>query len=211
MPTWAKVLVVVPVAFCIGCGALGVFVVWPHVKSEATDGWLNVADEMTEAVDTSVARRIRASDLTPNGADGHDDLLLREADINVNNANAGDQVGIEYSPEGTRVFGIETRIDSSRIAIVLPSVTYSAVPAVQDGRVELTSIESDDDLLGFLFTRESFERAIEDGVNGALHDAGWVPVSLSLRSGLMTIEIAPVACLVGGSASGGCDAATPSA
>ena len=211
MPTWAKVLIVVPFAFCVSCGALGYFVVWPRVKPDATEGWLNVADEMTEAVDGAVARRIRASDLTPNGADGHDNLILREADIDVNNANAGDQVGIEYSSEGTRVFGIETRIGSSRIAIVLPGVTYSAVPTVLDGRMELTSIESDDDLLGFLFTRESFERAIEDGVNGALHDAGWVPVSLSLRTGLMTIEVARVACLDGERASGGCDAATPRA
>lgn len=215
MPRWAIVLTVVPLGICLGCVVLG-FIAFRHVVDEVVpDLQDDVSDEMAAVLSEYVSRRIEASARAAGGLDAVDKLVFRPVDLNVNNLlvssapGAPSEVGIETGPEGTVIYGIETRISPSGVTLVLPGVTYSAVPVVEEGRIELTEIEAGENLLGFIFSDESFEQAIEGGLNDALRDHGLVPVALSLRSGLMTVDVEPMPCLGGAGGLGGCPPATP--
>ena len=63
------------------------------------------------------------------------------------------------------------------------------MPVIENGRVALTQITAGDDLLGFFFSEETFEKSLEDGINRPLAARGLTPVSLTLRQGSMTIRV----------------------
>lgn len=210
MPRWAIVLTVVPLALCLGCAAFGYVVVWRNLREEVVPEIQgNVAGEMAAALSSSVSNRIEARALGEGGIAGVDEVVLRAADLDVNTMAVPGGVGVETGPDGTQVYGVETRVGPGGITVIFPGVMYSAVPVVADGRVELTRIDAGENPLGFLLPEEVFEAAIEGGIADALGDHGLRPLSLSLRPGAMTIRVEPIPCLGGVGGLDGCDSATP--
>jgi hypothetical protein len=188
MPRWAIFLIAVPLVLCVGCASAGYFVAWPWLSDQLHQGQEAVADEMTEAVFRSVARRIEAGDLSADGPTGGE-LVLFANDINVNNTSVPGEVGIETGTEGTWIYGIETEIRPTGVALLLPGVTYSGLPVVEDGQVVLTRIEAGADVLGFLFSKATFEESLEGGINRALALHELTPLSVTLGHAVMTIEV----------------------
>src|SRR5215204_6450464 len=209
MPRWAIVLTVAPLVLCLGCVVVGVLVARRVFEDAVPKVQDNVSAEMTAALSGDVSRRIEASARAAGGIGEVDEVVLRASDLNVNTSQIPGEVGIETSPDGTHVYGVETQISSEGITLLFPGVTYSAVPILVDGRIELTQIEDSGNLLGFMFPDESFEEVIEAGIDDALRDHGLTPVSLMLRSGSMAIQVIPGACLGGPGGLGACDPATP--
>jgi hypothetical protein len=169
-------IVVASLGLCVGCAGLGYFLALPRFQSAA-------ADQMAEAVATSVADRIAAS----TGAAGT--LVLRGADIDVNNDSASG-CGINVDNSGTRIHGVETEISSSGITLRCAEsddLAYSAVPVVEDGRVVLTEVTTSSNWMRFLLPSDKFARGVEAGLNQALEARGLRPVSITLRSGSMAI------------------------
>jgi hypothetical protein len=172
MPRWALILVVAPLALCVGCASVGYLVVVPWMKARLSEGRSDVTHGMEEAVFLSVSRKIKASELSPGGRIGGNELVLNGADLNVKNEVVPSEAGIETGTNGTRIFGIITQVSPAGISLLLPRVTYSGVPVVEDGRVELTQIEAKDDALGFIFSEETLELSLEGGINRALDVRG---------------------------------------
>jgi hypothetical protein len=188
MPRWLLIVLVAPLGLCVVCGSLGYFVALPKVRHAISDSQAAVADEMAAAVATSVSNAIAAQSL-PEGQ-----LVLTPTDINVNNANASTpgQCGFNVSNLATRIYGVQTEISPAGIAI-LCVVTYSAVPVVADGRVDLIQVAVSENAARFVFPKERFEEGVEEGINRALSAAHLTPTALTLADGLLTITTAQTA------------------
>jgi hypothetical protein len=206
MPRWALILIVAPLAMCVGCASVGYFVVVPWARARLNEGRSDVTREMEDAVYLSVSRRIEASEPPSGGLVGGDELVLGEADLNVNNTVRPSGSGFETGTGGTRIYGVVTQISPAGIALLLPGVIYSGVPVVEGGGVELTRIEASADVLGFIISEDIFEQSLEGGINRALERRGLRPVSITLETGSMTIKIEPASCPV---QSSGCPMGTP--
>jgi hypothetical protein len=170
-------IVVAALGLCVGCAGLGYFLALPRFQSAA-------ADQMAESVATSVAGRLAGSA----GAAGT--LVLREADIDVNNDDA-DGCGINVDNAGTRIYGVVTEIRETGITLRCSGnqdLSYSAVPVVEDGRVELTEVTTSSNWMRFLLPKEKFADGLEEGINQALDARGLRPVSIELRDGSMAIR-----------------------
>jgi hypothetical protein len=192
MPRWALVLIVVSLALWISCAFLGYIVVWPWIKSVVSESQAAVTNEMAEAVFQSVSRRIAASDRAADSRTNAIELVLKEDDLNVNNAEVPGEVGIETGPNGARVYGVVTEIDPTGISMLLPGVTYTGIPVVEDDRIEMTRIDASNEFLGFALSAEMFEESLEHGINLALAGRELRPVSITLRHGAMTVRAEPV-------------------
>ena len=179
MPRWALILIVSPLVLCVSCAVVGYLVVWPRVKTATSD---QLADAMADAVFGSLSNRIAATALQSG------DLVIRAADLAVNNAVVPGEAGFETGTDGTWIYGVVTEVSPAGIALLLPGVTYSGVPVVADGRVEITDIETADNLLGFILTEETFERGLEEGINRALAAHGLTPTAIALGSGRLAIQ-----------------------
>jgi hypothetical protein len=197
MPRWALVLVVTPLVLCVGCAVLGYVVVWPRLRSSMSD---SLAETMADSVFASLSDRIATS------APRSGELVIRPVDLDVNNAEVPGEAGFETGTSGTRIYGVVTEISPAGIALLLPGVTYSGVPVVRGGRVELTEIEAADNLLGFALTEEVFERSLEEGINRALDAHGLTPTAIALGAGRMTLQLQSAACPDG---SGDCPTVNP--
>lgn len=174
-------------ALCMAVAAFGIFVAWPKLRTAVSESQAAVTAEMADAVFLSVSRRIQASEIPAGGQIGGNELVLTATDLNVNNVVVPGEVGVETGTFGTRIYGIVTEIGVEGISLELPGVTYSGVPVVEDGRVELTQIQAGDDVLGFIFSEDIFEQSMEEGMNRALEAHALRPISISLRHGSMTI------------------------
>lgn len=210
MPRWAIVITVVPLGICLGCVALGLIAVHLVVDEVVPDLQDDVSDEMAVVLSDHVSRRIEASARAGEGMRAIDEVAFRPVDLNVNNLLAPGQAGIETGSEGTVIYGVETRIDPTGVTLVLPGATYTAMPIVANGRIELTGIRAGENPLGFIFSPESFEQAIEGGFHDAFRGHGLTPVSIELASGVMTVRVIPDACLDDPEAMAACRPATPS-
>jgi hypothetical protein len=85
-----------------------------------------------------------------------------------------------------------TEIDPTGISMLLPGVTYTGIPVVEDDRIEMTRIDASDEFLGFALSAEMFEESLEHGINLALAGRELRPVSITLRHGAMTVRAEPV-------------------
>jgi hypothetical protein len=209
MPRWAIVITVVPLVLCLGCVAVGYIAVHRLVDEVVPDLQDDVSDEMAVVLSEYVSRRIDASARAEGGLDAVDEVVFRPVDLNVNNLLAPGQAGIETGPEGTVIYGVETRISPTGVTLVLPGATFTAMPVVANGRIELTGIEAGENPMGFIFSAEAFEQAIEGGFDDAFRRHGLTPVSLALATGVMTVRVIPDACLGSPEAMAACRPATP--
>ena len=189
MPRWAMGLVILaPMALCLGAAALGYVVVWPWIKSTHAENQAATTDEMAESVFRAVSRRIAESDLSTGGQGGTGTLVLTANDLDVNNATVPGEMGIEVGQGGARIYGIVTEISPAGIALKLPGVTYTGVPEVKNGRVELSRIQTRDDVLGFVLSEEIFEESLEGGINRALARHRLRPTSVTLRHDALIVQ-----------------------
>ena len=209
MPRWAIVLTVVPLLLCLGCGIFGFFLVREGAEEIVPEVRGNVSAAMAGALSDRISTRIDALARAAGGIGEVEEIVLRPVDLDVNTDHVPGEAGIETGTDGTHIYGVETQIGPGGITLAFPGVTYSALPILVDGRIELTRIEDSGNMIGFLFPEESFEEVMEGGINGALRRHGLTPVSLMLRSGAMTIQVIPGACLGGPGGMGACDPATP--
>ena len=179
MPRWVPVLIVTPLALCIGCGSLGYFVLWPKLTNQIQSA---LAEEMANAVAASVSDKIERTPLPSNR------FVLTRADIDVNNAvfEASDQCGFNVTNNRATIYGVETELSPAGVSIVC-LVTYSAVPVITDGRVDLTQVTVSEGTARFVFPKERFEEGMEAGINRALATAGLTPTALTLDTGLLPI------------------------
>ncbi len=118
MPRWAIVLTVAPLVLCLGCIVVGVLVARRVVEEAVPEAQDNVAAEMTAALSGSVSRRIEARALAAGGIGEVDEVVLRASDLNVNTAQIPGEVGFETGPDGTHVYGVETRVSSEGIILL---------------------------------------------------------------------------------------------
>lgn len=192
MPRWVLVLVIVaPLALCVGVASLGYVVVRPLIKTVQAELQSAATNEMAESVFRSVSRRIEESDRATHGQTGTGALVLSANDLDVNNATVPGEMGIEVGSGGARIYGVVVEISPAGIALVMPGVTYTGVPVVKDGRVDLTRIRASDDALGFVFSEEMFEESLEGGINRALARYRLRPTSVTLRHGSMIVQTEP--------------------
>lgn len=184
-------LLVVLLVLCVGGAALGYFVGLPWARAAISKGQMSVSDTMADAVTASVSRRIEERAL-PKG-----ELVIRSADINVNNTEVPGEFGIETGTDGTWIYGLETEIDQTGIVLLVPGAPDPsnpdnrmalAVPVVEDGRVELTEVQVATGVMELFLSTDGFERGMEAGINGALQTHGLIPTSITLGNGQMTIQ-----------------------
>ena len=71
------------------------------------------------------------------------------------------------------------------------SATYSGIPEVVAGRVELTGVVSSGDVPRLLLSADGFANGMERGINRALEERALVPTAIKLGAGVMTIETVP--------------------
>jgi len=182
MPRWLLIVLVAPLGLCVVCGSLGYFVALPRIRTSISESQAAVADEMADAVAASVSRAIAAQSL----ADGQ--LVLTPADLDVNNtvATASGQCGFNVNTVAARIYGVTTQFSPTALSIFCV-VTYSALPVVADGRIDLTQVAVSENAARFVFPKERFEEGMEEGINRALAAAGLTPTALSLDVDALTI------------------------
>ncbi|MEA2525886.1 MAG: hypothetical protein QOF73_3113 [Thermomicrobiales bacterium] len=173
MPRWVVIVIVAPLALCVTCASLGYFVLLPRMRGA-------VAKEMANAVATSVSSSIVPGEF-PTGR-----LVLTAADLNVNNEFVPGECGFQVTNDGTRIYGVVTQISPSGIALVC-GVTYSAVPVVENGRVELTQVVVSRGAANFVLPKGKFAEGMENGINRALESNGLTPAAIALQHDSMTI------------------------
>ncbi|MDP9368103.1 MAG: hypothetical protein M3Q03_07485 [Chloroflexota bacterium] len=184
-------LLVVLLILCVGGAALGYFVGIPWARTAISKGRMSVSNTMADAVTASVSRRIEERALRKG------ELVIRAADIDVNNTELPGEAGIETGTDGTWIYGLETEISPTGIALVVPGEPDAtnaghrmalAVPVVEDRRVELTEVEVAFGVMRFFLSEDAFEQGMEAGINRALQAHGLTPTSITLRNGQMTIQ-----------------------
>jgi len=182
VPRWVWITVIgVPIFVC-SCLSLGYFVIGPLID----DGQDAVSDQMAETIAASLAETASVPAGAPNR------LVIRERALDVNNATAMGEVGIETGTDGTLIYGFVTEIDTDRISLLAgDAVAYSGVPTVRNGTIDLTDVQALVPILNQFLTADGFEGAMESGFNGALAARGVVPVSLTLGNGVLIIDVEP--------------------
>ncbi|HEY7031283.1 MAG TPA: hypothetical protein VH482_08160 [Thermomicrobiales bacterium] len=188
MPRWLVIVLAAPLGLCVLCGSLGYFVALPKIQHSLSESQAAAADVMADAVATSVSHAIT----TQSPLDGQ--LVLTPTDIDVNNtvATAPGRCGFNVNNVATTIYGVETEISPSGLSIFC-IVTYSAVPVVTDGRIDLTQVTVSANAARFVFPKERFEEGVEEGINRALTTAGLTPISLSLADDSLTIATSQTA------------------
>ncbi len=193
-------LLVVLLILCVGGAALGYFVGIPWARTAISKGQMSLSNTMADAVTASVSSRIEERALRKG------ELVIRSADINVNNAEVPGEFGIETGTDGTWIYGLETEISPRGLALVVPGepdVTNAghqmalAVPVVEDGRVELTEVEVASGVMRFFLSKDGFEQGMEAGINRALQAHGLTPTSITMGNGQLTILTEPANCAKG--------------
>lgn len=159
------------------CG-LGYFVALPRVRESARN-------EIRDAIGTVVAQQIPAVRGTVEAGS----YTLNEADI---------QQGIAENFDIQTVEGVLIRIEPERIAFVLSAeggeeITYSGVPTVVNGRLEMNEMSSSEGFLDVLFPAGELGRAVEEAFNTYLDQNGLDIESIELTDGALTIVTVPAA------------------
>jgi hypothetical protein len=175
MPRWVTGIIIGAGVLLIACASFA------YVLRHRADS--AVAREIASVVAPQVVASISPSDIALG------QLVLTEDDLDINNALSLDgSCGFTLSNDGTQIYGVTTEITPAGITFDCASInTYSAVPVVEDGRVELTEIESANSLMKFIFSKDSLGKGFEQGVNSALETKGLTPISITLANGTMTI------------------------
>jgi hypothetical protein len=174
MPRWAAILIIGSLAVCVACGAL-VYVLWHRTTTV-------VANEMASVVATQVTGSIRQQDLAIGT------IVLTEDDLDVNTVIAlDDSCGFNVINSDAEIYGVVTEITPAGITLGCAGATYSAVPVVADGRVQLSEMESSNELMRFVISKDKLKDGVEKGINGALEAEGLTPTGLTLQNGSITI------------------------
>ncbi len=182
-------LLLVLLVLCVGSAALGYFVGVPWARTAISQGQMSLSNTMADAVTASVSRRIEEHRLRNGG------FVIRSVDINVNNAEVPGEFGIETGTDGTWIYGFETEIDRTGIALLMPgtpdayedTMLAKAIPIVEDGRVELTEVEMASGVMRIFLSKNAFEQGMEAGINRALAEHELRPTSITMGNGQMTI------------------------
>jgi uncharacterized RDD family membrane protein YckC len=183
MPGWAVVLIVAPLALCVGCAYVGYFVALPRVRAFLEESEAATTDQIADTIATAVSARIDGS------ARSSRQLVLSEDDLDINNAQVVGEAGVERGSDWATIYGFETGITPEGITLGAGEETmYRIVPVVADGRVELTAVDEPDDYLGIvLISEKSFEQGLEEGINRALASSGLRPTAVTLQQNYLTI------------------------
>ena len=181
MRKWVLGCLVVPLLLCVGCVAIAYFAALPRVHDA-------VSDEVADTLEGKLVRGITAGE-TSRGR-----IEIDESELDINNA-IGSSVSINVTNNGTEIKGFSTEITPDEILVGADDLIYTAIPTVQDGRIELTGVDSGSggwSVISLFLPEDAFEQGVEDGINRALEAKGVRPVSVILSSGVMTIETEPV-------------------
>jgi hypothetical protein len=145
-----------------------------------------VSQQMADAIATSVTGSIAAT------TGSRTVIVIEQADFNVNNSIAKGESGIRSGTRGTFIYGLETGFSGRGITLYMADeAVYSGIPTVADGQIDLIENSIPSSVLKSLLTKSGFERAMENGINRALSDAGLVPVALMIWNGDLSILTAP--------------------
>lgn len=145
----------------------------------------NVAEVMQDSLYQSSVEAIGA------GNDGQGDVRLHDRDLSVNNTAVVGEAGWETGTSGTVVYGFDLLITTTNLSLGIEGKPMlSGVPVIVDGRLELTDVEViDDSSFAVILNQEDFEQVVEGGLNDALAAHDLTPTGLSLRDGVMIIEV----------------------
>jgi hypothetical protein len=186
MPGWVIALIVTPLALCLTCGALGYFVVVPRVRGGLENSREATSNQIAESVQASLTKRIEAH------PDGAKTFIIQGTDLNVNNADIPGEWGVKTGTDGTRLWGIDTEITPAGITLHMGDTsTYSGVPHITAGRIELTQVVLSGDAPRMLLSADGFADGMERGINRALDDHALEPTTITLGNGFLTIDIVP--------------------
>src|SRR5262245_14416060 len=175
MPRWLTGIIIGFLVICVACVAI-VYL----LKNRFDD---NVSNEIAEIVATQVVASTNMNSTTLG------QLVLTEDDLDINNVMSIDgSCGFQVTNQDTQIYGVTTEITPSGIRFECATVAYySAVPVVENGRVELTNAEGSGGMMKIIFSKKRIENGVEDGINNALAAEGLKPISLTLENGEMTI------------------------
>jgi hypothetical protein len=182
VPRWAWITIIgVPIFVC-SCLAIGYFGV-SRLIDHGRDG---VSEQMAETITASVAKTSTVIMGEPS------QFVIRESGLDVNNAMAMGEVGIDTGTNGTLIYGFVTEIDTGGISLLAgDAVAYSGVPTVRNGTIDLTDAKALVPFLNQILTAGGFEQAMETGINRAIAARGMAPVSLTLSNGVLIIVVEP--------------------
>jgi hypothetical protein len=174
MPRWILGIISGCLVLCVGCGALFLM----FLRHEQTV----VAQAMANVIATQVADNIGSRALRTG------QIVLTEEDLDVNTAISLDgSCGVNVINSDAEIYGVTTEITTAEIAFSCVDARYSAVPVVQDGRVELTEIQGPSGVMRFVFSKDKLKQGFEKGINDALAANGVKPTGITLQSGSVTI------------------------
>ena len=116
MPRWVWIMAIgVPIFVC-SCLAIGYFG-FGRLIDNGRDA---VSEQMAETITASVAEASTVIMGEPS------QFVIRECGLDVNNAMAMGEVGIETGTDGTLIYGFVTEIDAARISLLAgDAVAYS--------------------------------------------------------------------------------------
>ena len=185
LPRWGIVSLVGVMVLALGCAALSFGVVLPlHSRYEKA-----TRTQVADTISTSFNQLIRTS--PPRSGK----LVLRESDLDVNNAISSGEVGVDWSSNnGILIYGFETTINAENVTLGIDgSVLYRSIPVVANGLIKFTVVEDSEAnvFMGLLLSKKSFEQGLEIGINRALAGARLTPTGVTLSNGALTILVVP--------------------
>lgn len=184
MRRWLFGCLVVPLVLCLGCVGIAYVAGLPRVHDA-------VADEVADTLEGKILRGTTEAEV----ARGRIEITADELDID-NNPSSTD-VGINVTNNGTEISGFSTEITADEIRVIggdPDDLTYTAVPAVVDGRIELSGVDAGPgrwNIITLFLPEDAFEEGVENGINGALGAQGLRAVDVTLSNGAMTIGTEP--------------------
>jgi hypothetical protein len=166
--------------------------VWPRVVDAIGDQQQEVSREVANTLRISLTNRLSGVPLDA------DQVRFNEIDLDINNTvvfNSEDDVlsGIETGTDGTAIYGFITEITTDGISVVSgENVVYSGVPIVEGDRIVMTQVETPSAIMAMFLTGDGFTDAFEAGINDALSSRNIRPTAITLITGAMIIQTAPV-------------------
>jgi hypothetical protein len=178
MPRWLTIILIA-LLFCVVAGVVGGRMLLRRVQSELSEP-IEIA--IADSVEQSVSQAIQTQLL----ANGELALSAADLDVNTHESFAG-EAGFEVTGNDAVIYGAITSIRDNALSVTLVDMEFSAVPAVENGRIELEESTFDKGVLGFVLSGDAFEQGLEAGINDALAGSGLTPVEVRLNAGGMTI------------------------
>jgi hypothetical protein len=154
------------------CCVLLWFVGLPRLQDSIADGISNgLSTEVAEQFDTG------ASQLEP----GTHTITMTDLESQL-----------QQNSETQNVDDITFTADNGQLALTFGSqdqtFSYTATPVAENGRLELTNVESDNGFLDQMFPADKLAGAIEGGVNDYFEARGLQIVSVDAENGQLTFE-----------------------